>query len=82
MRAALFSIRVRVSDAQSAVYRAFELAFSEWESGFLKAEAMVADVDFDVRPLREAQAHSQSFRSQFYDEALVRAAEAVGTVKA
>jgi hypothetical protein len=49
LRAALFSIRVRGRGPESAIYRAFDSAFSEWETGFLKAEAMVADVDLERR---------------------------------
>ena len=82
MRAALFSFRVRVNSPESPLFRAFDLAFNEWELGFLKFKVVVRENEllWDEQ-LREARGHATGFRGEFYDEALERAADAVGRVK-
>lgn len=79
MRAALFSIRVRLKSPDTDVFRAFDVAFREWEMGFLKCKIIVREEPWD--DVREARGHASRFRGEFYDVALERAAEAVGGMK-
>ena len=80
MRAALFSIRIRVrSDSQ--VFRAFDLAFTQWDMGFLKSKIIVREDGTIPHDLPEARRHAGNFRGEFYDVALERAADLVGRLK-
>jgi hypothetical protein len=76
MRAALFSIRVRVDKPESTVFRAFDSAFTKWELGFLTTKVLLQEFDpmYDDQ-LREARGYAQQFREIFYDDALERAAD-------
>ena len=82
MRAALFSIRVRLHDRDSALFRALDRAFSEWELGFLKCKVMVREDDNWPDSLMEGRGHASTFRGEFCDVALERAADVLGRLKA
>jgi hypothetical protein len=77
MRAAVFSLRVRVRDELDPLYRAFDRAWDEWEVGYVKARGIVRDREALRDPLREVRGHASEFRGLFYDRALEEAARVV-----
>lgn len=78
MRSALFAVRLRAP--HSMVFDALRSAHGEWELGFLKAKVIVRETQ-DFTDLPDARAHAATFRGVFYDDALDRAADAIGRVK-
>ena len=82
MRAALFSIRVRVRREDSPVFRAFDGSFSAWQTAFLKAKITVREFGDGWNDIKDAYPHAERFRGEFYDVALERAADAVGRLNA
>jgi len=77
MRAAVFSLRVRVRDERVALYRTFGRAWDEWEIGFEKAAVVVRAREALRDPLRDVRGHASEFRGLFYDMALEEASRVV-----
>ena len=77
MRASVFSLRVRVEDERSELYRAFDRAWDEWEIGLEKAKAVVRNRDLQRDSLRDVRGHASEFRGLFYDRALEEAVRVV-----
>lgn len=77
MRAAVFSLRLRVKDERSDLYRAFDRAWDEWEIGFEKSRVIVREREPMHDSLRDVRGHASEFRGLFYDRALAEAAQVV-----
>ena len=77
MRGSVFSLRVRVEDERSDLYRAFDRAWDEWEIGLEKAKTVVRNRDLQRDSLRDVRGHASEFRGLFYDRALQEAARVV-----
>lgn len=77
MRASVFSLRVRVGDERSELYRAFDRAWDEWEIGLEKAKVIVREREPLGDSLRDVRGHASEFRGLFYDRALKEAAQVV-----
>ena len=78
MRAAVFSLRVRVRDERDPLYMAFDRAWDEWEIGYLKAIEIFHERDAARDALRDVRGHASEFRGLFYDRALEEAGRVVG----
>lgn len=77
LRGSVFSLRVRVEDERSELYRAFDRAWDEWEMGLEKAKAIVRNRDLQRDSLRSVRGHASEFRGLFYDRGLEEAARVV-----
>ena len=77
MRGSVFSLRLRVEDERSDLYRAFDRAWDEWELGVEKAKAVIRNRDLQRDSLRVVRGHASEFRSLFYDRAMEEAARVV-----
>lgn len=77
MRASVFSLRLRVGDESSQLYRTFDRAWDEWEIGLEKAKVILRQRAPTRDSLRDVRGHASEFRGLFYDRALEEAAQIV-----